>query len=68
LGDVFFRAVDVRVCAEPAPAAARLLRAAVPFFQQVHKVQHFLLLVRGPIAEFFKNLWFDGRKSLSGNL
>jgi hypothetical protein len=45
LGDVFFGDVEVQVGPQPEEAAARLLRAIL-FFQEVHKVQNFLLFLR----------------------
>jgi hypothetical protein len=68
LGNIFFGDVDIQICPQPAQTAARLLRAAVPFVEEVHKVQNFLLLLRRQIAELFKNLLFEGYKSLSADL
>ena len=62
--DIFFRDLYVQVCPQPAQAAARLLRAVL-LFQEVHKVQHFLLLLRRQIAEFFDNLLFYGHGDAS---
>jgi hypothetical protein len=62
LGDIFFGDVDIQVGPQAQQTAERLLRATIFLFQEVHKVQRFLLFLRRQITEFFEHLLFDGNK------
>src|SRR5260370_40177239 len=63
LGNIFFRYVNVQIFPKSAQTTKRFL-CTVLFFQEVHKVQHFLLFFRRQIAQSFEDLLFDGHRSL----
>jgi|HubBroStandDraft_6_1064221.scaffolds.fasta_scaffold689398_2 hypothetical protein len=58
------RDVDVQIRPQSPKAAPRSFWGVLAL-ERVHKIQHFLLLLRGQFAELFEDLSFEGHSATS---